>query len=1025
MDIDTADTDLSVKAGKRPVGRPKGSKNKPRDAKAVISTTTASPTHTALELPNPDAAGSDQMPPLQPDESVSEDFEPHTPLASLSFLDTQFDGALNIRSRDPEPTCVPSETTAINDVPPSSDASTPLSDEPLSFQDIPNPISSMPDSFSDFYAEEAVEVNWESMSGTSADADDDPVMEYGSDDYSDEFLPMSDDDDAPIKPSVSTTSSSNGQQESQTRNAPKPRQTLPRWLNARYEDVCLQLRKEMNNNPSHKPSCYDHGQFILEPKAPFFATTQISQLAPSMFYQPRYFIWIPHVFTKIPCPACSRSDRENENGQPIYLRHLGWPRGPRRTIDIEDNIYIVGYRYNCAHEKCKKTYQSWSPEILRVLPRPLALQFTFHLTYRCGLTDRVVTLLRSAFQRGQGPRPFAEMLRVSHIQKYEHLEMEYLELVKLRISSVVSGMLSLHEPFSSWDDLDGYGSYIPSARYFSDFYNHLIESHASEIDQQMAMLSARMMCIDHSHKAPKHIGKVGGEPVFAALHTCVNKYGEIRKMTLTATKAHDQCMPALAEIPHSLRKYGHGDIEGVFTDSASDKAELERIMPSLLKDVVPVPTSSEYPKLTIPSDWPCAVLRTTYQINTRLNIIMDELSKLPDTESISLALDMEYLQISWNMMDISIHLISRVKKVGVHVKADLTRLHKDCGYGPGDLPFVGGVELGAISKGRSITPRANVSLADLSAMVLRQYLPKDEDIRVSRDWDNLELSESQKQYASLDVYAAWCIYQSFVNVASGKLANALTSPGTPIKLISRDRTSTVAYGFIAPDRPTQVNGIRVAKCHVIVNITTVLQGAYLVRHELLSSKIDTPLHQISQQTPFSLLCLARDVQITPFNSIPPDQSRSAPLPSLPYLPENHEYTLSDATNTESTDVDDPEIFSDWLNEVPYDADEEDTPRGAPLDDNATFLANEMLQNTSITYEDTQVRSRVWLDIWHLMNQIKIPLHHGLRRPFFRALRDALFILDPEDKAAVEAVLAKRNITWNQMVLRRPEWVWRT
>ena len=38
-------------------------------------------------------------------------------------------------------------------------------------------------------------------------------------------------------------------------------------------------------------------------------------------------------------------------------------------------------------------------------------------------------------------------------------------------------------------------------------------------------------------------------------------------MTVTPTKAHDDCMPALAEIPLSLAKYGHMPVQAVFTDN--------------------------------------------------------------------------------------------------------------------------------------------------------------------------------------------------------------------------------------------------------------------------------------------------------------------------------------------------------------------------------------------------------------------------------------------------------------------------
>lgn len=47
-------------------------------------------------------------------------------------------------------------------------------------------------------------------------------------------------------------------------------------------------------------------------------------------------------------------------------------------------------------------------------------------------------------------------------------------------------------------------------------------------------------------------------------------------------------------------------------------------------------------------------------------------------------------------------------------------------------------------------------------------------------------------------------------------------------------------------------------------------------------------------------------------------------------------------------------------------------------------------------------SRVLKDVWHAFDMIVIPKNHGLRRIFARALHDAIFIVNPEDKALVSA-----------------------
>src|SRR5215471_4255232 len=111
-------------------------------------------------------------------------------------------------------------------------------------------------------------------------------------------------------------------------------------------------------------------------------------------------------------------------------------------------------------------------------------------------------------------------------------------------------------------------------------------------------------------------------------------------MALGLSKAHHQYIPAIAAIPRSLEMYGHEPLEVVFTDNVrGDKAELEAVLPDLKRDVVPIPDKSSLQTLTVPSEWRIIILSSTYQINTRLNSIMDDLR---DGEDMYVAVGMEW-----------------------------------------------------------------------------------------------------------------------------------------------------------------------------------------------------------------------------------------------------------------------------------------------------------------------------------------------------------------------------------------------
>lgn len=138
------------------------------------------------------------------------------------------------------------------------------------------------------------------------------------------------------------------------------------------------------------------------------------------------------------------------------------------------------------------------------------------------------------------------------------------------------------------------------------------------------------------------LGKVNGVATFGALHTACNNYGECQKMTLTPTKGHNDCMPALAEIPVTLAKYGHAPVKVVFTDNVRrDKSALEQAFPSLLYDVSPVP-SSALDDLALPDGWHVCRLGSTFQINSRMNCLMDELRGVDDEGELFVAMDLEW-----------------------------------------------------------------------------------------------------------------------------------------------------------------------------------------------------------------------------------------------------------------------------------------------------------------------------------------------------------------------------------------------
>ncbi|KAG2055820.1 hypothetical protein BDR06DRAFT_970603 [Suillus hirtellus] len=791
-----------------------------------------------------------------------------------------------------------------------------------------------------------------------------------------EFAPLVNDDDNVLQGATVPTSPENIK-------VKIPRSTMPTWLHDEYVDAHTRLQSEIAK--TRRPACYENGQFTMTTPPLVFSRVVPYEIEPIDFYWPHFFMWLPHLLQQIPCPECKDAKQHTKQGQPVMLCVLGWPQQPRHVIDIEHLVFIIGHRYHCGHEECKRTFQSWSPAIITCCWHPAHI--------------------------------FSEENWTLTIRK---LHVAYLETVRQQMQASASGLLPSSHPFPQWNDPNGYAGYVPSHRYFRAFYDSLIELHAAEMDQHMAMQSAEGLSHDHSYKVTGILGKVNSVATFGALHTACNNYGECRKMTLTPMKGHDDCMPALAEIPVTLAKYGHAPVKVIFTDNVrGDKSALEQAFPSLLHDVSPVP-SSTLDELALPDGWHVHTyichLGTTFQINNRMNCLMDELHGVDDNGELFVAMDLKWpvdqeTGIYGKVSLISfaygkaVYLIPCVHKIGVQVKGDLTHLYNDCGFSNSDgLPFA---------------DHACVSLSDLTGLVLRRYLPKDPSVCDSTRWDDPELSSEQETYAALDVYAAWAIYEAFSTIPSIGPVTPSTSASTQIQLMSHVGGLIVAYGYIACHQPKQFDQVNVSKTRVVVTITSITVPGYLVQAELLSSHQETSLSTLGTQLPFSMLCCQRDLCTCAGHNQVPDACQ-APLP--PYNPIETPYHMSELDTAQAVDMGEASLMTeDQLDTILLEQAASDAEKDPHALQQAESLAEVVSRAVSI--ENSEIRSRIIGDIWHLMDQFKISLHHGLQRPFSHALRDAIFLLDPEDCAAVKKVLEMKNTTFQQMVLTNSDWVW--
>ena len=334
------------------------------------------------------------------------------------------------------------------------------------------------------------------MSVAYVDDDDDDDDEGHQRELDDEFAPWYDEEDQPAAESAPADVANSGVHRGQ------PRSSMPTWLKSDYLRVRDRLVKEMKNNPSRLPTCYDRHTFYDGPENRFLAArASYDGSAAGIFHQHRYFVWLPHLLVqRIPCPACKQAQRQGAETPTVYLQKHSFVESPRRVVDIEENVFLIGYRYRCGHKACRKTYQSWSPSILAVLPGAVSDQFTFRLTRRAGLTDQLATLLRETSRGGTSPRVFTTLVQTFHYRRFDKLRCQFLEMVADHTVGTLGDCWTSKRPFGEFGDRGGFAGYVPSQGYFGRFYDMMVEAEAPELQQMISSRPANVLKHDHSFK---------------------------------------------------------------------------------------------------------------------------------------------------------------------------------------------------------------------------------------------------------------------------------------------------------------------------------------------------------------------------------------------------------------------------------------------------------------------------------------------------------------------------------------------
>ncbi|KAG2211379.1 hypothetical protein INT45_007541, partial [Circinella minor] len=120
-----------------------------------------------------------------------------------------------------------------------------------------------------------------------------------------------------------------------------------------------------------------------------------------------------------------------------------------------------------------------------------------------------------------------------------------------------------------------------------------------------------------------------------------------------------------------------------------------------------------------------------------------------------------------------------------------------------------------------------------------------------------------------------------------------------------------------------------------------------------------------------------------------------------------------------TDSEDDDSIKDY---------EESTGNNSSNRPHSVSVTHEQINSSTTSQPSTTssnpLPSRILKDAFYLIDMIQVPRKHRLAKEFTRRLRDAIFLIDKNDKRLIEEYLKTKHMTFDMMMDQNPTWVLR-
>jgi hypothetical protein len=681
-------------------------------------------------------------------------------------------------------------------------------------------------------------------------------------------------------------------------------------------------------------------------------------------------------------------------------------------------------------------------KIVQRLPMDLQMEFPAILTHKAAISKTVADLLRPCVQNSVGPERFQKIISELHFKMHDRLELQYLIFEYQKRSGIgkhLPNSLPPPQTFSSFKDQNQYAGYVPSGVYFRIVYTEIIKMLRPKMDKHTMLLDGKVLKGDHSFKFSKHMAKLGEASAFTGLYTVNNEYEEIVHQILVPSKSLSYLKHSFEKMREAYVTYGHQMPVVFFTDNVkSDKTFLEGMFTSLKEGTQPMEEDEinygepEGRNLALPSGIvPIYKNRKFDEIDHEMSQLIRDIEhgrhlginavvgfdcewKFPapgdvvDTIQLAYGEKIFVLHVDRAWPELPPNLVSllensNILKVGRNVEGDLKRVSKAF-----NIICAGKEELLSLCTSRRCLPSTSTSLSDISYKVLRYNISKSQR---ETNWLAPILTNDQINYAALDAWAGLLIYNELINkpIIGARINDNNCIPGTFVAVKPQGRTTPVAFGQIIQsshnvNRTCEIQVLRVdVPGYVIDNgriVNSVRSNSRVID---LGSRGSPPFNIVVRKADL----LIEVNNITTANNNPTDDETSV----NELIETEQEESEQECTEPEVNAVF-REMFKDSIENVNADN----------FKHGYTLLSTISLDAETLSKNNGRVYSRILKDIFHLMDMIRPYKRHGLYKEFTQRFSDSLFIMDEEDKKAVEEVLIKNGESWELKMKYDRSWV---